>query len=315
MRGYVSSLAPIVVLAISALLYGTARPHRSGQHGAVEIQMRNVDFMLADDIVLEVRTLRGQLLPTKPCVPVTFDDSGSFAVGIDSAEIAVNAASLTALMNSYVLAYSGAPIHHATVAIDNGRLILKGSVHRGIELPFEIDGSVSATADGDIRIHADKIKSEHVPIKGLLHVFGEDLAKLVNQNRERGMQIVGDDIVLSPRTLTPPPHMLGRVARVGIDGDRLIQYFDSGSRRPTLRPPLRTEAYIYHRGGILRFGKLTMTNADLEIVGNRRGAFEFFQREYRRQLIAGYSKNTAANGLVAHMVDYSLLRPREGGEK
>jgi len=50
-----------------------------------------------------------------------------------------------------------------------------------------------------------------------------------------------------------------------------------------------------------------MTDAD-QIVGDRPGTFDFFQREYKRQLVAGYSKNTLANGLVAHMVDYSRLQ-------
>src|SRR5437660_1271286 len=35
--------------------------HASEPAGAVEIQMRNVHFRLANDIVLEVRALRGQL--------------------------------------------------------------------------------------------------------------------------------------------------------------------------------------------------------------------------------------------------------------
>ena len=50
-----------------------------------------------------------------------------------------------------------------------------------------------------------------------------------------------------------------------------------------------------------------MNDADLEIVGDRPGVFDFFQREYQKQLVAGYSKNTPANGLVAHMVDYSRV--------
>jgi hypothetical protein len=81
-----------------------------------------------------------------------------------------------------------------------------------------------------------------------------------------------------------------------------------------LKPPFRTEAYIYHRGGVLRFGKLTMVDADLEIVGDRPGLFNFFQREYQKQLVAGYSKNTRSNGLVAHMVDYSHFQLRGAAE-
>jgi hypothetical protein len=239
---------------------------------------------------------------------VTFDDSASFSVDIDTAEVAISAASLTALLNSYVLAYDGAPVRNVTVTMTGDRIVQKGSIHEGVDLPFEIDGSVSATENGDIRLHADKIKSAHIPLKGLMHLFGEDLSKLMNQNAGRGMKIEGDDIILSPRALTPPPHLEGRITRVRVANGKIIQTFDSGRHLAPLRPPLRTSAYIYHRGGILRFGKLTMNDADLEIVGDRPGPFEFFQREYQKQLIAGYSKNTRASGLVAHMADYSRFR-------
>jgi hypothetical protein len=49
-------------------------------------------------------------------------------------------------------------------------------IHKKIDLPFEIEGSLSATEDGNIRVHADKIRSAHLPVKGLLHFLGEDLA-------------------------------------------------------------------------------------------------------------------------------------------
>jgi len=267
--------------------------------------MSNVNFRLARDIVLEIHKLRGELESTRPGGPVTFDDSSSFDVLIDSAEVAITPASLTALMNSYVLAYEGAPIKSVRVSVDGDHIIQKGTVHKKIDLPFEIEGSVSATENGDIRVHAEKIKSAHIPVKGLMHLFGEDLSKLIHQNAARGMNIVGDDIILTPRTLTPPPHLKGRITHASIADGKIIQVFDSGEHRAALNPPYRSRAYIYHRGGVLRFGKLTMDDADLEIVGDRPGVFDFFQREYQKQLVAGYSKNTAANGLVAHMVDYS----------
>jgi hypothetical protein len=284
----------------------------AGHAGAVQIQMRNVNFRLARDIVLEVRTLRGELQRTKPEVPVTFDDPASFTVKIDAAQVAISPASLTALMNSYVLAYDHAPIKNVTVTINGNRLIQKGTVHKEIDIPFEIEGSLSPTEDGNIRVHADKIKSKiksaHLPVKGLLHLLGEDLSKLVNQNAGRGMKVAGDDIILTPPTLTPPPHLDGRVTGVRIADGKIVQVFDSGRHPAPLTPPFHSAAYIYHRGNILRFGKLTMNDAELEIVGDRPGVFEFFQREYRKQLVAGYSKNTTSNGLVAHMLDYSHFR-------
>jgi hypothetical protein len=276
----------------------------------VEIQMRNVDFRLAKNIILEVRALRGRLRPTKPDQPVTFDDSSSFLVEIDSAEVALSPATLTALFNSYVLADPASPIKNVTVSVSGDRVIQKGTLHKGIDLPFEIEGVASATPEGDIRVHADKIKAAHVPVKGLLHLFGENLGKLANAKAERGMRIAGDDIILTPRTLTPPPHLAGRVTRVSIAGGKIVEVFNSGRRPAPLNPPFPSTAYIYHRGGILRFGKLTMDDADLEIVGDRPGVFDFFQREYQKQLVAGYSKNTPANGLVVHMADYRRVESR-----
>lgn len=280
-------------------------PQANGHTGAVAIQMRNVNLLLARDIVLEVHTLRGELQRTKPDVPVTFDDSDSFLLEADTGEIAIAPASLGALMNSYVFGYEGAPIRHVTVSIEGDRLIQKGTIHKGIDLPFEVEGSLSATADGNIRVHADKIKSGHLPVKGLLHFLGEDLSKLIKQNAGRGVQVEGDDIILEPRALTPPPHIRGRVTRAGIVAGKIVLAYDSGRQPAMLNPPFHSAAYIYHRGGVLRFGKLTMNDADLEIVGDRPGVFQFFQREYQKQLVAGYSKNTPANGLVAHMADYS----------
>jgi hypothetical protein len=53
-----------------------------------------------------------------------------------------------------------------------------------------------------------------------------------------------------------------------------------------------------------------MRDADLEIVGDRPGLFDFFQKQYSRQLVAGYSKSTPSKGLIAHMADYSNFRGR-----
>jgi hypothetical protein len=281
------------------------------EEGAVEIQMRNVDFRLASDIDLEVRTLRGRLKRTKPDGPVTFDDSDSFVVEVDTGEVAVTAASLSALLNSYVFAYPGAPIKNIQVSIRGSRLTQRGTLHKGVDLPFEIEGPVSTTTEGDIRLHAEKIKSAGIPFKGLLHLFGADLSKLVNENAGRGAKIEGDDIILSPRGITPPPHLEGHVAQVNVRDGKIIQVFDSGRHSPPLLPPFKTAAYIYQKGGALKFGKLLMEDADVEIVGDQtKGLFCFFLREYKKQLIAGYSKNTPADGLVVHMADYNRLVPR-----
>lgn len=202
------------------------------------------------------------------------------------------------------MGYEGSPIRNVSVEIEGDRIKQKGKLHKGVGIEFELEGGLSANADGDIVMQADKIKADHVPVKGLLHLFGDDLADLVKHGG-RGMKMEGDDIILMPEAMTPPPHIHGRVTPVAIENGKIVQYMDSGLHLAALRPPLARNAYIYHRGGTLRFGKLTMRDADLEIVGDRPGLFEFFQKQYSRQLAAGYSKSTASSELIAHMADYS----------
>ena len=70
------------------------------------------------------------------------------------------------------------------------------------------------------------------PREGLLHLFGEDLSKLVNTNEARGARLEGDDVLLFPSRMMPPPHILGKVTAVSIEGDNIVQVF--GGEPPRL---------------------------------------------------------------------------------
>lgn len=65
---------------------------------------------------------------------------------------------------------------------------------------------------------------------------------------------------------------------------------------------------MYYRGGTLRFGKLTMTDTDLLLVdADQTDPFDFSPERYNDQLVAGYSKNTRAHGLIVYMPDLNDL--------
>jgi hypothetical protein len=293
--------------AILALLW-TARYVSAAvpeETGAVNLQMRNVNMRIARDVVLQIRRLRGRMIPTSREQPVTLDKRDSFNVDLESAEIAISTFSLSQLLNSYVFAYPRAPLKNISVSVKNGQLVQKGKMHKGVDLPFELEGSLSPTDSGNIRLHANKASAEHIPVKGLLHLFGHDLSKLVNTNEARGARMEGDDIFLFPSRMMPPPHILGRVTAVRIEGDNIVQVFGAVPPEP-LTLPAPAANYIYHRGGVLRFGKLTMTDADLEIIDDDpKTPFDFSLDEYNRQLVAGYSRNTPTHGLIVHMPDYN----------
>ena len=114
-------------------------------------------------------------------------------------------------------------------------------------------------------------------------------------------------MILDPSTLLPPPAMHGRIVAVRIEKDVLVQVFGPAGEKP-LSPPATSKNYIYWRGGQLSFGKLTMTETDLELVDeDPRDAFDFSVDRWNEQLVAGYSKITPMRGLKAHMPDYNDL--------
>src|SRR5258706_15893069 len=156
---------------------------------SVEVQARNINLRLDSYVILEVRRLRGQLIPLRRNQPVNFDDVNSFLMRIRSAEIAIDASTLTDLMNRYVFAYPGAPLKNIEISIDRDRIRQKGTIHKGVDVPFEVEGSLDVTPDGRIRMHADKATSAHVPVKGLLHLFGKDISHMVNLKQNRGVRI------------------------------------------------------------------------------------------------------------------------------
>lgn len=130
---------------------------------AVDVQIRDVNLRLDRSTVSEIKTLRGLLVPTRREYPVTFDDVNSFTTRINTAEIGISLRTLSDLLNQRVFAYPGAPLKNIALNADRGRVKPKGTMHKGIDIPFEIEGTLEATQSGSLRFHADKIFSGRIP--------------------------------------------------------------------------------------------------------------------------------------------------------
>jgi uncharacterized protein YpmS len=304
-----SPMRRLLVLLVLLLPTFAVSPAADDTPIEVQVQMRNVRLHVDEATVLQVARLRGALVSTKGGHPPVFDDKHSFIVRIDSAQIALSMDSLTRLLNTYVFHYDGSPLKNLTVTADGSRLKLKGTVHKGIDLPFTIVADPSVDADGALRLRAHSIKTLGIPAKGLLAFFGVELENLVNLHGRTGMRVVEDTVVLAPGALVPPPRIEGRLQAVRVEPTRVVQIFGPGSLPPLKVPDRSMRNYMYYRGGTLRFGKLTMSDADLALIdANQKDAFDFYQDRYERQLVAGYSKNTLAHGLKVYMPDYYRVR-------
>jgi hypothetical protein len=293
------------------LMLLSLRPNASaaanGASQPVQVQMRNVDLHVDEATIVAVRRLRGELISMRPGQPPVFDDKNSFRVRVDSAEIAISAGSLSNLLNRFTFAYEGSPISDLAVTTEEGRLRITGRLRHGLPVPFVVVAEPLVDPDGSLRLKTVSAKAFSFVPKRLMSLFGIKFADLVRLNDRPGVRVDRDDFVLSAEGLVPPPRIEGRLQQVRVERDRLVQLFGPG-RAAALRPPDPSANYMYYRGGVLRFGKLTMTDTDMELIDqNPEDPFDFFQDRYADQLVAGYSKNTEAKGLEVFMPDYHRL--------
>ena len=278
--------------------------------GFVRVEMKNVNMHMTDRVVLVIHSLRGALLRTAKNRPPVFDDKESFVIKIDAGEIAMSTASLTALMNDYVFNYRKAPIKELEITTDEkGQLEQEGVLDKAVDVPFKVKAVLMPTPDGRIRVHARSIKAGGLPVKGLMGLLGIEMDDMVKIQAGRGIVVEDNDFILDPQQMLPPPRIRGDVTSVRIEGDQVIQVFGAGpaaGRR--LCPYASYRNYMYFRGGNLRFGKLTMTDADLALIDqDANDPFDFNLDHYNEQLVAGYSKNTPSHGLKTFMPDFDDL--------
>ena len=276
---------------------------------AVEFAVKNVMYHYTEPVSVHILQLQGSLTPTKPGATVVFDDKNSFILVLASAEISISCNALAQVLNENVFSASDAPIKNLSIESKNNQIIIKGNLPQKANVTFETIGTVSADADGRIRLHADHIKAAHLPVKGLLDLLGIDLPRLIDVHKIQGITIDKDDIILDPEKILPPPHIRGKVTAVRIQGNEIIQTF--GSPQPSNFAAKQPGNYMAFRHSDMQFGKLTMHDADLIMIDiDPRDPFDFFLDHYQEQLIAGYTKSTPQYGLRTYTRDYNKLRKR-----
>src|SRR5262245_32186481 len=299
MRSY--GLITLIGLALSA---GAAADE------PVATRMRNVTFHVGSGVELQVFDLAGHLQSTSTGPPV-FDNVSSYVLAIDAARVAMSPESLTNLMNNHVFAVEGSPIKDVTIGIEGNELTQSGTLKKKISVPFTMRASIDATPDGRIRLHPTSLKAAGFVSKRVLDFFGLDLEDLVKTTHLTGVAVDGDDLLLEPAMLIPPPRIRGHLTRAWIENGLVMQQFGGAIPKTAIAPAGRRNNYMYYRRGTLKFGKLTMRDSDLLLVdADPKDAFDFSPKEYNTQLIAGYSKNTPAKGLIVYMPDLGDLRRR-----
>jgi hypothetical protein len=258
--------------------------------------------------VVNIKSLSGELVPLGKNEFPIFDDKNSFNLRMSTAEISIDSLDLANILNSYVFARPDSPLTGLSIIVEKGHLKIKGKLHDKGDIPFEAEGTLTPTADGKLRLHSQKIKAMHVPVKGLMGLFGIDLGSLIKEGKVLGVQAEGDDLLLDLEQILPPPHIEGKVVSVRIEGDKIIQIFGGSDAKPMKN--IRVGNYMAYKNNRLRFNKLLMNDVDLILIDMNPGdPLDFYLEHYKEQLAAGYTRTTLDSGLRVYIKDYNKLHP------
>lgn len=302
-----ASLQPVVIDAAPPAVL------EAGEGGNTRAEFRNVEFHMTPDVVLDIHYLDGAMRSVVSGQPVVFDDKSSFVIQIDTARVGLTPPNLAVLMNRYVFGYKDAPLRKLRFEVKDGQLVQSGVLHKVVDIPFQITASLDVTDEGRIRIHPTAMRIFGVDGEGLMKALGLQLQGLLDLSKARGVTVQGNDLLLDPARLLPPPAISGRVVAARVENGEVVQIFGSDSSRGARTrsrgdsiPPLDSSAtnFMRFRGGTLRFGKLFMVSADMQIIdADQHDPFDFGIDDYNRQLVAGYSRNTIGGALKVYMPD------------
>jgi hypothetical protein len=291
-------------------------PMPEGFADSTWIEMRNVFLHIDEQGLIRIERLRGQVLTGECRCPAVLDDARSFTIRVTNGVVRLRGDDLASLLNKVVFAYRGAPLKKLRARFDGTAVVLSGTLHKGVDLPFSIWATPTLEPDGRVRMHPTRTRILGINGAALMKALGLHLDDMLDLEGARGATVDRDDILLDPMKILPPPAIEGRLAWIGVEGDELVQRFvhtalDTVFER-YIRPDSSARNFVYFRGGHLRFGKLEMSDTDLQIVdADQSDPFDLYLAKYNRQLVAGHSRNLENYGLRVEMPDYADLDAAE----
>ena len=290
-----------------------ARTPAAAPDSLLWIEIRNVTMHLDERATIRVKRLRGQVRSTSDGQPAILDDRNSFSIQVTSGTVSLTGEDLSTLLNTFVFAYKGAPLKKLRARPRDGQVALTGTMHKGVNLGFDITATMSLTPEGMIRLQPTDVRILGINGLKLLHAIGLELDDLLDLTGSRGATVKGDDIYLDAAKILPPPAIAGTLASASVAGNEVVIEFqvtpaDSVFASYVL-PDSATPNFVYFRGAQLRFGKLLMDDTDLHIVdADPSDPFDLNLEEYATQLVAGTSRTLPNMGLRVDMPDYDALR-------
>lgn len=275
---------------------------------ATRMYAHNLMLRKGPDFRIYVRWLSGQMKPAKKNVNPSFDDPESFVLEVQRGIIHANIGDISHYLNAGTV--SGSPLGNISITGNGNQVSIHGTIHKlRIPLPIGLDGTISASPDGRIHLHVDRLSVLKLPLKGLLGDFHVSIADLMGKTGVAGVEVTQNDLYFDTQKLLPAPHIHGQLTMVRVvNPDIEVMYGDAQN------DAARTEQwhnFLALKGGTLDFGKLTMRHVDLIMIDASKDAwFDLDLVNYQAQLTNGYTRMTPTAGLEIFMPDLDQLPPQ-----
>ena len=188
----------------------------NGGRAATLLFAHNLELRKGANFRVYIRWIRGHMLRTDAQRIPSFDDPDSFLLNIDKGVIDVKISDFSTYMGT--VTPKGAPLTGITIlpAGDKlkGGLKLKGTLHKGVPMPVEVEGTLSPGVKGLVIFHVSKISAMKVPVKALMGALHLSIADLLPSTGITGVHVAGNDLVFDCQLLMPPPHIRGDISAI-----------------------------------------------------------------------------------------------------
>jgi hypothetical protein len=296
--------------AASATASGPASSDNKGHLEPTLLYAHNLLLRKGPDFRIYIRWIKGQMLRTHANVNPSFDDADSFVLYIEKGVIHANIGDISNYLNAVIP--KDAPLKNVSIQPQGELLKLHGTLHKGVPLPVELSGEISALPDGRVQFRATKINVLKIPMKGILGGFHIQLSDLVHESNTPGVQISGDTLLFDTQKLLPPPHIRGLLTSIHVRVPDLEVIYGGAPKDETQLAQWHN--FLRLRGGTLDFGKLTMHDVDLTMIDASDDPwFDLDLVHYQDQLVNGYTRMTAQKGLEIYMPDLDGRNLKKAG--
>ncbi len=103
---------------------------------------------------------------------------------------------------------AGSPLQNISITGNGSQVSLHGTIHKlHIPLPIGLDGTISPSPDGRIRLHVDRLSVLKLPVKGLLGDIHVSIADLMGKTSVAGIEASQNDLYFDTQKLLPAPHI------------------------------------------------------------------------------------------------------------